>query len=78
MKDFGHVVGLSYDGYEEKLTALFEDILASNEQKAEGSSTSVGSKCSRELNRLFSSVNYDVHSGSAPHGRNKARDQSDY
>jgi hypothetical protein len=74
VKNFGHFVGLSCDGYEGKLAALFEDILASNENKAAGSSSSVGKKGMRELNNLFSSINYDSHSGSASFGRSKGRD----
>jgi hypothetical protein len=70
VKNFGHFVGLSCDGYEGKLAALLEDILASNEKKA-----AVGKKGMRELNSLFSSINYDVHSGSASLGRSKGRDQ---
>jgi hypothetical protein len=78
VKDFGHFVGLSCDGYEGKMAAFFEDILASNENKAAGSSSSVGKKGMRELNSLFSSINYDAHSGSASLGRIKGRDQSGY
>ena len=74
MKNFGHFVGPSCDGYEGKLAALLEDILASNEKKAAGSNSSVGKKGMRELNSLFSSINYDVHSDSASLGRSKGRD----
>jgi hypothetical protein len=56
------------------LSALFEDIIASNSGKASGSNSRVGNKGTRELNSLFSSINYDAHSGSASRGRRKVRD----
>jgi hypothetical protein len=70
---FSHLVGLSCDGFEGKLLALFEDIIASNSGKVLGSSTRVSKKGTRELNNLFSSINYDAHSGGASRGRNKVR-----
>lgn len=78
MKVFGQVVGLSCDGHEGKLIALFEDILASNEKKAADSNSSVGKKGMRELNSLFSAINYDAHNVSASRGRIKGRDLRDY
>jgi hypothetical protein len=75
VKVFSQLVGLSCDGYEGKLSALFEDIVASNSEKASGSRSRVGKKGTRELNNLFSSINYDAHSGSTSRGRNKVRDQ---
>jgi hypothetical protein len=71
---FSHLVGLSCDGYEGKLSALFEEIIASNSEKILGSSPRASKKGMRELNNLFSSVNYDAHSGGTSRGRNKARD----
>jgi hypothetical protein len=38
-----------------------------------GSSSSMSSKGTRELNRLACSVNYDAHSGSTSRGRCKGR-----
>jgi hypothetical protein len=57
VKVFSHLVGLSCDGYEGKLSALFEDIIASNSGKVSGSSPRAGKKGMRELNNLFSSIN---------------------
>jgi hypothetical protein len=70
---FSHLVGVSCDGYEGKLSALFEEIIASNSEKTFGSSPRASKKGMRELNNLFSSVNYDAHSGGTSRGRNKAR-----
>jgi hypothetical protein len=78
VKDFGHFVGLSCDGYEGKMADFFEGILSSNEHKAAGSLSSLGKKGMRELNSLFNSINYDAHSGSTSLGRNKRRVQSGY
>jgi hypothetical protein len=70
---FSHIVGLSCDGLEGKLLALFEDIIASNGGKAPGSSSRASKKGTRELNNLFSSINYDARSGGSSRGRNKVR-----
>jgi hypothetical protein len=70
---FSHLVGVSCDGFEGKLSALFEEIIASNSEKMFGSSPRARKKGMRELNNLFSSVNYDAHSGGSSRGRNKAR-----
>lgn len=70
---FSHLVGVSCDGYEGKLSALFEEIIESNSEKIFGSSPRASKKGMRELNNLFSSVNYDAHSGGTSRGRNKAR-----
>lgn len=75
VKDFSHLVQLSCDGYEGKLSALFADIIASNTEQDAGSSSCVGKKGMRELNNLFNSINYDVHSGSISRAKNKWRDQ---
>jgi hypothetical protein len=55
-------VGLSCDGYEGKLSALFADIIANNEEKGVVSVSTVEKKGMRKLN-LFSSINNDLHSG---------------
>jgi hypothetical protein len=70
---FSHLVGVSCDGYEGKLSALFEEIIANNSEKTFGSSSRASKKGMRELNNLFSSVNYDAHSGGTSRGRDKAR-----
>jgi hypothetical protein len=68
-------VGLSCDGFEGKLSALFADILASNAEQVVGSSSNKGKKGTRELNSLFCSINYDEHNGNASRSRNKGRVQ---
>lgn len=73
VKEFRLFVGLSCDGFEEKLSALFEDIIASNAEQEAGSSSNVGKKGMRKLNSLLSSINYDAHSASC--GKNKRRVQ---
>jgi hypothetical protein len=50
VKVFSQLVGLSCDVYEGKLSALFEEIVASNSEKASGSRLRVGKKGTRELN----------------------------
>ena len=71
-------MGISCDGYEGKLSALFEEIIANNSGKVSGSSPRACKKGMRELNNLFSSINYDAHSGSSSRGRNKVRDLRGY
>jgi hypothetical protein len=73
-KVLSHLVGVSCDGDEERLSALFENMVESNSEKGTASSVRTGKKGMRELNSLFSSINYDAHSGSTSRGRNKARD----
>jgi hypothetical protein len=75
VKEFSHFVGLSCDGFEGKLLALFEDILASNDEQGAGPCSNVGKKGMRELNSLFCSINYDAHSGNVSRGRSKGRVQ---
>jgi hypothetical protein len=70
---YSHSVGITCDGYEGKLSAVFEAIIDSNYKKVAGSSSSTSSKGTRELNRLACSVNYDAHSGSTSRGRCKGR-----
>jgi len=57
-------VGVTCDGFEGKLSAVFEAILAENDKKESGSCLKVGNKFNRELNRLSCSINYDARSGS--------------
>jgi hypothetical protein len=66
-------VGLSCNGFEGRLLALFEDIVARNDEKEEGPSMKLGNKGTREVNRLACSINYDAHCGSASRGRSKGR-----
>jgi hypothetical protein len=67
------LVGLSCDGFEGRLSALFEDIVARNDEKEAGPSSNLGNKGTRELNRLASSINYDTHCGNASRNRSKGR-----
>jgi hypothetical protein len=77
-EEFGLIVGLTCDGFEEKLSALFADIIASNDNKGEGCGSSAGKKGMRELNNLFCSINYDVYNWSASRNRNKGRVHIDF
>jgi hypothetical protein len=71
---YSHWVGITCDGYEGQLSAVFEAIIDSNVKKAASPSSSLSLKGTRELNRLACSVNYDAHSGSTSRGRCKGRD----
>ncbi len=71
-------MGLSCDGFEEQLSALFAAIIASNTKQGIGSSSKAGKRISREVNNLFCSINYDTHSGSASRGSKKVRAQIDF
>jgi hypothetical protein len=71
--EYCHWVGITCDGFEGQLSAVFEAIIDSNDKKATGPSSSLSIKGTRELNRLACSVNYDVHSGSTSRGRCKGR-----
>jgi hypothetical protein len=75
LEEFSLFVGLSCDGFEGRLSTLFTDIIASNEAQGAGSRSKVGKKGVREINGLFSSINYDARSGSVSCGRNKGRIQ---
>jgi len=44
-------VGLSCNGFEGRLLALFEDIVARNDEKEECPSMKLGNKGTREVNR---------------------------
>jgi len=71
--EYSHSVGITCDGYEGQLSAVFEAIIDSNDKKVAGPSSRTGIKGSRELNRLAYFVNYDAHSGSTSCGRCKGR-----
>lgn len=70
---FRHFVGLSCDGFEGQLLALFTAIEARNSEQASASCSNSGFKGNRELRNLVCSINYDVYSGSASRGIVKAR-----
>ena len=78
VEEFSLFVGLTCNGFEEKLSVLFADIIASNDNEGEGCSSSTGKKGMRELNNLFCSINYDVHSGNASRNRSKGRVHRDF
>jgi hypothetical protein len=71
--EFSHLVGLSCDGFEGRLSALFEDIVATNDEKEAGPSLNLGNKGMREMNRLACSINYDAHYGSTSRGTSTGR-----
>jgi len=71
--EYSHSVGVTCDGYEGQLSAVFEAILAENDKKETGSCLKVGNKHTRELNRLSCSINYDTRSGSTSQSRCKGR-----
>jgi hypothetical protein len=49
-------VGLSSDGFEKQLSALFTAIIASNANQGTGSSPKAGKRILREVNNLFCSI----------------------
>jgi hypothetical protein len=61
---FCHIVGLSCDGFEDQLMALFTSIEADQPQSGVGSVIDLreksGNKGNHELKRFVCSVNYDV------------------
>jgi hypothetical protein len=67
VKDFCHVVGLSCDGFEDKLMSLFNDIEAhrySNGVVTDNNfNAKFGSRGQREVKRLECLVNYDGKGG---------------
>jgi hypothetical protein len=74
--EYSHSVGITCDGYEGPLSAMFEAIIASNDKKEAGPSSILGIKGTRELNRLFCSINYDAYSGGTSRGRCKEAQNS--
>lgn len=77
VKDFYHVVGLSCNGFEGKMLALFAKIEATRDQSLAGNVSQVhftsGIKGNRELKRQDCSVNYDKNGGQSTRGREKGR-----
>jgi hypothetical protein len=71
--EYSHSVGITCDGYEGQLSAVCEAIIARNDKKEAGPSSKEGIKGSRELDRLFCSINYGAHSGCSSRGRCKGR-----
>jgi hypothetical protein len=62
MKEFGLVLGASYEGYEEQLMSMLQEI--ENRRTHQGVEKKLGGKSggkgSRELRNLISNINYDV------------------
>ena len=75
VEEFSHYVGILCDGYEGKLSELFADIIANNEEKGAVVASTMGKKGTRELNNLFCSINYEV---SACRDRVKGRAQKEF
>jgi hypothetical protein len=71
--EYRHPLGITCDGSEGQISTLYEDMIASHVKKESGFSSKLGIKGTRELNRLFCSINYDAHSGSSSSGRRKGR-----
>lgn len=74
---YSKFVGVSCDGEDGKLSDVFGVIIADNEgngkEVGEAVEAHVEKKGTRELNNLYSSVNYEVHSRSTLRDRNKGR-----
>lgn len=76
VKNLCHLVGLSCDGFEDQMLALFSAIEASRNHTFAGYVSGVcfkaGTKGNQELKRLDSSVNYD-NRGQSNRGKGKGR-----
>jgi hypothetical protein len=73
---FSQIVGVSCDGYIEKLREAFSHILAAKEPKATKKSMGGGQggrKGLRELVKLITTVNYEGGGGSVTRSRGKGR-----
>lgn len=69
-------LGISFDGSKDQFSGLLADILNcpdSAEKKEKGASPKMRNKGTRELSRLFCSVNYEPQSGSTAGGRRRGR-----
>ncbi|KAE7995727.1 hypothetical protein FH972_000497 [Carpinus fangiana] len=80
MKDFCHVVGLSLEGHEEELMAMFRAIEADRNKKTSPfvvdvavEHTTTISKSKRELQHLSCSINYDGKKGVATKAKGKGQ-----
>jgi hypothetical protein len=70
---YRHPLGITCDGSEGQISTLYENLIDSHDKKVTGSSPKSVNKGTRQLNRLFCSVNYEAHSGSSSSGRHKGR-----
>lgn len=79
---FCHVVGLSCEGFEDEVKALFTAIEASRHQNGLADSPSsiskLGNRGQRELKRLACSINYDLKRGHSSRGKGKGRGPACY
>jgi len=79
VKNLCHVVGLSCDGFEDQMLALFSAIEASRNQAFAGYVSKVyfkpGTKGNRELQWLDCSINYDKKGGQSNRGKESGGDQ---
>ena len=78
LTEFGIVLGASFEGYEEELTKILQDIEARRKQK--GGMDDIGKKAmksggkgSRELKNLVSSINYEGKSAKNKGQRERGR-----
>jgi hypothetical protein len=71
--EYRHSLGITSDGSEGQISTLYENLIDSHDKKVTGSSPKSVNIGTRELNRLFCSVNYEAHSGSSSSGRRKGR-----
>jgi hypothetical protein len=81
VKSFYQVVGLSCEGYEDKLLALFEEIEVAREllmaESKNNYPSTPGAKGQRELNRRAWSINYEKKGGvQSVRGRHRGRGSS--
>jgi len=68
VKEIRHSVGLSGEGFEEELLALFTGIKASRSNQVSTSCSKLEKKGSRELIRLCCSIHYDVNNDNVSYG----------
>lgn len=77
VKNFCHVVGLSCEGFEDQMLALFTTIKANRYQASLGSDPKCCYKLvnrgNRELKMLICSVNFDMKGGHSNRGKGKGR-----
>jgi len=80
VKSFYQVLGLSYEGYEDKLLALYEEIEATRDLSMVKSKNTYpsppGAKGQGELNRLAWSINYEKKGVQSVKGRHRRRGSS--
>jgi hypothetical protein len=68
-------LGISYDGSKDQFSGLLAGIIncSGSAEKEKGASPKMSNKGTRELSRLFCSVNYEPQSGSSTSGRRRGR-----